>query len=208
MNLEPETCGYAASLPLLSPLSPSIFPTKNDTTMANERWREHDPYADQIILAKFDWRDEEVMRLIRNFTRFGKEDSRKNIMRLHALKTGQLVRSIGWKAWSDSGGDAEVFQETYLKYGQFVELAVGKGQPYNGPVPPIPGRAWKPITVPTRKRKAKPHSTAEMRKQARRFERLLVNHFSFIGLGFLTYAAGSNRENYDQINELLMRRRK
>lgn len=176
--------------------------------MANERWREKDPYMDNVIATRFDWRDEEVMRMIRCFVTFGKIDAKKNIKRLTAIKTGKLIRSIGWKAWSDSGGDAEVFQETYLKYGQFVELAVGKGQPYNGPVPPIPGKAWRPITVPTRKRKAKPHSTAEMRKQARRFERLLVDHFSFMGLGFLTYAAGSNRENYEQINDLLMRRRK
>lgn len=175
--------------------------------MANERWREHDPYADQIFATKFDWRDEQVMQMIRRFITFGKQDSRKNIKRLTAIKTGQLIRSIGWKAWSDSGGDAEVFQETYLKYGQFVELAVGKNNPYT-PIDPFTTRAWKPIPVRGRKRKAKPHSTTEMRKQARRFERLLVNHFSFIGLGFLTYAAGSNRENYEQMNELLMRRRK
>ena len=175
--------------------------------MANERWREHDPYADQIFATKFDWRDEQVMQMIRRFITFGKQDSRKNIKRLTAIKTGQLIRSIGWKAWSASGGDAEGFQETYLKYGQFMELAVGKNNPYP-PIDPFTTRAWKPIPVRGRKRRAKPHSTTEMRKQARKFERLLVNHFSFIGLGFLTYAAGSNRENYEQMNELLMRRRK
>lgn len=176
--------------------------------MVEERWREKDPFAENIIATKFDWRDERVMELIRRFIFHGKIDAKKNIKRLDAINSGKLIRSIGWKAWSESGGNAEVFQETYLKYGQFVELAVGKNQPYNGPVPPIPGRAWGPITVPTRKRKAKPHSTAEMRKQARRFERLLVDHFSFMGLGFLTYAAGSNRDNNEKINELLMSRRK
>ena len=176
--------------------------------MTEERWREKDPFAENIIATKFDWRDERVMELIRRFIFHGKIDAKKNIKRLDAINSGKLIRSIGWKAWSESGGNAEVFQETYLKYGQFVELAVGKNQPYNGPVPPIPGIAWGPITVPTRKRKAKPHSTAEMRKQARRFERLLVDHFSFMGLGFLTYAAGSNRDNYEKINELLMSRRK
>lgn len=176
--------------------------------MADEKWREKDPYADNILATKFDWRDERVMFLIRRFIKHGLMDSKQNIKRLSALQSGKLIRSIGWKAWADSGGDAEVFQETYMKYGQYVELAVGKNEPYNGPVPAIPGRAWGPITVPNRRRKAKPHSTAEMRKQARRFERLLVDHFSFVGLGFLTYAAGSNRENYEKINELLMRRRK
>lgn len=176
--------------------------------MADENWREKDPYADNIIATKFDWRDEQVMLFIRRFITHGKVDAKQNIKRLKAVNSGKLIRSIGWKAWSDSGGDAEVFQETYMKYGQFVELAVGRGESYNGPVPPIPGSAWNPITVPTRKRKAKPHSTAEMRKQARRFERLLVDHFSFVGLGFLTYAAGSNRENYEKINELLIKRRK
>ena len=58
------------------------------------------------------------------------------------------------------------------------------------------------------KRRAKPHSTAEMRKQARRFERLLVDHFSFMGLGFMTYAAGANRENAEEINRLMMARRR
>lgn len=175
--------------------------------MAEERWREKDPFADQILATKFDWRDERVMQLIRKFVLHGKLDSKANLKRLGAVHSGQLIRSIGWRAWAESGGDAEVFQETYLKYGQFVELAVGKGEPYNGPVPPIPGKAWNPIRVPTRRRKAKPHSTAEMRKQARRFERLLVDHFSFMGLGFLVYAAGANRENAEEINRLMLSRR-
>lgn len=176
--------------------------------MADESWREKDPYADQIYATKFDWRDELVMRKIREFITHGKIDSKQNIKRLNAIRSGKLIRSLGWKAWAESGGDAEVFQETYMKYGQFVELAVAKGEPYNGPVPPISSRAWRPITVPTRKRKAKPHSTAEMRKQAKRFERILVDHFSFMGLGFLMYAAGSNRDNYEEINKLMLSRRK
>ena len=175
--------------------------------MADEKWREKDPFADQIMVTKFDWRDELVMKKIRAFITHGKIDAKANIKRLTAIKSGKLLRSIGWKAWADSGGDAEVFQETYLKYGQFVELAVGKGDPYNGPVPAIPGRAWGPIRVPNRRRRAKPHSTAEMRKQARRFERILVDHFSFMGLGFLVYAAGANRENSEEINRLMMARK-
>ena len=175
--------------------------------MANERWREKDPYADQILATKFDWRDEQVMQYIRQFLKHGLVDSKQNIKRLRAIHSGKLIRSIGWKAWADSGGDAEVFQETYMKYGQFVELAVGRSEPYNGPVPPIPGKAWKPISVPTRRRKAKPHSTAEMRKQARRFERLLVDHFSFMGMGFIVYAAGANRENHEEINRLMISKR-
>lgn len=171
--------------------------------MANDRWREKDPYMDNVIATRFDWRDDQVMKYIRRFIMHGKKDSKQNVKRLNAINSGKLIRSIGWKAWSDSGGDAEVFQETYLKYGQFVELAVGKGEPYNGPVPAIAGRAWGPITVPTRRRKAKPHSTAEMRKQARRFERLLVDHFSFMGMGYLMYAAGSNRDNYQKMNEIM-----
>lgn len=174
--------------------------------MANERWREKDPFAENIMAQKFDWRDEQVMQYIRNFLKHGLEDSKKNIRRLTALQTGKLLRSIGWKAWADSGGDAEVFQETYMKYGQFVELAVGKNNPYV-PIDPITQRAWKPIPVRGRKRKAKPHSTAEMRKQARRFERLMVDHFSFMGLGFLVYAAGENRENHEEINRLMMARK-
>lgn len=184
-----------------------ILRVKTARIMADEIWREKDPYADQILATKFDWRDEQVMQFIRRFIMHGKIDAKKNIKRLSAIKSGQLIRSIGWKAWSDSGGDAEVFQETYLKYGQFVELAVGKNNPYT-PIDPFTTRAWKPIPVRGRKRRAKPHSTAEMRKQARRFERLLVDHFSFIGLGFMTYAAGANRENAEEINRLMMARRR
>ena len=174
--------------------------------MAEEIWRQKDPFGDQIFAQKFDWRDERIMQLIRNFVRFGKKDSTENIRRLTAIKSGKLLRSIGWKAWADSGGDAEVFQETYMKYGQFVELAVGRHNPYV-PIDPITQRAWRPIPVRGRKRKAKPHSTAEMRKQARKFERMVVDHFSFIGLGFLVYAAGANRENFEEINRLMTARR-
>ena len=174
--------------------------------MANERWREKDPFADNILATKFDWRDERVMQYIRKFVFFGKEDTKQNIKRLNAVKSGRLVRSVTWKAWSESGGNAEVFQETYLKYGQYVELAVGRNNSYV-PVPPITYKQWGPISVTGRRRKAKPHSTSEMRKQARKFERLIVNHFSFMGLGFLVYAAGGNRENYEQINRLMLSRR-
>ncbi|MBQ7157489.1 MAG: hypothetical protein IJR86_06845 [Bacteroidaceae bacterium] len=165
-------------------------------------FQQFDRFGDGIWSTTFDWRDERVMKYIRAFIQHGKIDSKKNIHRLNAILTGRLVRSIGWKAWSESGGDAEVFQETYLKYGQFVELAVGGIHKYK-PIDPITHRAWQPIPVAGRRRKAKPHSTAEMRKQARKFERLLVEHFSYVGLGFLVYAAGANRENYKEINRLM-----
>ena len=85
------------------------------------RWRQFDPYGDKIYLTNFDWKDEQVMKFIRGFITLGKKDSKKNIKRQDAIKTGKLIRSIGWKAWSESGGNTEVFQETYMKYGQFVD---------------------------------------------------------------------------------------
>lgn len=172
------------------------------------KWKQFDPYGDKIYLTKFDWRDEEVMKHIRKFLYFGKRDSKGNIKRQHAIQTGKLLRSIGWKAWAESGGDAEVFQETYLKYGQFVELAVSKGKPFRQLPPGIPARQWSPIKMPDRRRRAKPHSTTEMRKQANKFERIMVNHFAFVGLGFLVYAAGANRANYEEINRLMLSQRK
>ena len=39
--------------------------------MADESWREKDPYADQIYATKFDWRDELVMRKIRELIEKG-----------------------------------------------------------------------------------------------------------------------------------------
>ena len=168
------------------------------------KWRQFDPYGDKIYLTKFDWKDEQVMKLIRGFVYLGKKDAQKNIKRQNAVHSGKLLRSLGWKAWSESGGDTEVFQATYLKYGQYVELAVGRGKPFRQLPPAIGSAQWSPIRMPDRKRRAKPHSTTEMRKQAKKFERLLVNHFSFVGLGFLAYAAGSNRDNYEEINRLMM----
>ena len=73
-----------------------------------------------------------------------------------------------------------------------MELAVGKGEPYNGPVPNIPNPKWQPIPVPNRSRKGKPHVVTEMRSQAAKFTSFARAQFSFTGTIYMLYAMGTN----------------
>lgn len=171
-------------------------------------WQGGDRYGDDVLLWEFDWRDDLVRRWIEKLPQIGLQNSRENVKRLDAISkgknSGRLLRSLAWKTWATSGGDAQVFQARYMYYAKFVELAVGKGDPYNGPVPPIPGKAWKPITVPNRRRKGKPHVVTEMRTQARKFSTMLRRHFSFVGLTYMAYAMGNNKEAAEAVNRIIM----
>lgn len=149
-------------------------------------------YGDDILLAPFDWRDGRVLEWIDKFWEFGYRDSMKNLQRLKVKKTGALMRSLKWRTWADSGGDRQVWQARYNYYAKFVELALGKGMPYKELPPGIPARAWQPIKMPDRPRKAKPSIPTEMRKQAAKFTNMLVNKFSFSGLAIIMYALNRN----------------
>lgn len=156
----------------------------------NERAWANDPYGEQILSWKWDWRDERIMAWINNFTKISRRDTTGNLSRQNVGVSGKLKRSLVWKTFAASGGDTQVFTARYLYYAKFVELALGKGNPYNGPVPTIPRKNWLPITVPSRKRRAKPHVVTEMRKQASKFSTMARKHFSFVGTMFMLYAMG------------------
>lgn len=149
-----------------------------------------DRYGDNVLRWAWDWRDSRIMDWISNFTRITGENTLADVERQKAIKTGRLKRSLKWKTWAASGGDAQVFEARYIYYAKFVELAVGKGDPYNEPVPDIPHPKWRPIRVPSRKRKGKPHVVTEMRTQASKFTAFARAQFSFTGTIFMLYSMG------------------
>lgn len=169
----------------------------------NERTWGTDKYGDSVLLWKWDWRDDRIMSWIDNFEKIARKDTIENVERQRAIKTGRMKRSLAWKTFAASGGDTQVFSARYIYYAKYVELAVGRNQPYNGPVPNIPGPRWQPIPVPTRSRKGKPHVVTEMRTQARKFETMARKHFSFVGTVFMVYAMGNNQSASAAINRAL-----
>lgn len=157
-----------------------------------------DKYGDKVLKWKWDWRDTRILNWINNFERITGQNTLGNVDRLSIKSkrkdSGRLRRSLKWKTWAASGGDAQVFEARYIYYAKFVELAVGKGQPYDSPVPDIPSPKWRPIKVPTRSRKGKPHVVTEMRTQASKFTAFARAQFSFTGTIFMLYAMGG-KEN-------------
>lgn len=177
---------------------------------AQERSWATDKYGDNVLRFRFDWRDTRIMQWINNFTRIAEENTLENVNRVIGAdnmgkthSTGQLKRSLAWKTWAVSGGDAQVFEARYIYYAKFLELAVGKGEPYNGPVPDIPYPKWKPINVPTRRRKGKPHVVTEMRTQASKFTAYARKRFSFAGTIYMIYAMGNNKSTAAAVNRTI-----
>ena len=157
-----------------------------------------DKYGDNVLSWKWDWRDSRIMAWINNFVRITGENTYGNVdrqkIKSKRKNSGQLRRSLKWKTWAASGGDAQVFEARYIYYAKFVELAVGKGEPYDSPVPDIPNPKWNPIKVPTRRRKGKPHVVTEMRSQAAKFTAFARAQFSFAGTIYMLFAMGG-KEN-------------
>jgi hypothetical protein len=162
-----------------------------------------DQYGDKLKTFKWDWRDKRIMDWINNFVNISRRNVYANVDRLKVKNTGALKRSLAWKTFAVSGGDGQVFSARYLYYEKYVELALGKGDPYNGPVPEIPGAQWQPIPVPTRRRKGRPFVVTEMRRQAAKFESMARGEFSFVGTVFLVYAMGRNKAASAAINRAL-----
>lgn len=169
----------------------------------NERSWATDKYGDLMLSWKWNWRDEQIMSWINNFVNIIGKDTIGNVERQRAVKTGRLKRSLVWKTWAASAGDAQIFEARYIYYAKFVELAVGRGQPYNAPVPNISGPQWHPIHVPSRTRKGKPHVVTEMRMQASKFTSMVRKHFSFAGTVFMVYAMGNNKSAAAAVNRAL-----
>ena len=171
-----------------------------------ERSWAKDKYGDNVLRFQFDCRDTRIMAWINNFARITREntlgdvdrqgigDYDKNRKRRKKVTMHRLRRSLKWRTWAASGGDAQVFEARYIYYAKFVELAVGNKEKYDSPVPDIPHPKWKPITVPTRKRKGKPHVVTEMRTQASKFTAFARSQFSYAGTMYMLYAMGGKKE--------------
>lgn len=170
---------------------------------AQERSWASDKYGDSVLKWRFDWRDTRIIEWINSFVRITGENTYENVERLKAVKSGMLKRSLAWKTWAASGGDSQVFEARYIYYAKFVELALGKGDPYNGPVPDIPHKKWGPISVPSRKRKGKPHVVTEMRTQAAKFTSFARAQFEFTGTIYMLYAMGNNQSSAAAYNRAL-----
>lgn len=170
-------------------------------------WQQRDPFGEKILTGTFTWRDQRIIDYITKFIAFGKADSVANIKRQKAVRKGALLRSVAWKTWSESGGDVQVFHAHYLYYSKFVELALGRGDPYIGLPPNIPGRRWQPIQMPDgRKRKARPSIPTEMRKRARRFTTYVQDYFSFAGIAMMVYSMRLDNPHASQVNRALFSR--
>ena len=166
-------------------------------------WQQQDPFGEKILLSRFDWRDERIVAWIDKFVEFGWRDSIDNIQRLDAIQTHQLLRSIKWRTWADSGGDSQAWQARYNYYAKFVELALGRGNPFRALPPAIDQRKWQPIQMPDRERRAKPSLPTEMRKQARKFTTMLEQRYSFAGTSMMIYALGISTQNKALVRRLL-----
>ena len=184
-------------------------------------WAQRDPYGEMILSGRFDWRDERVLKWIENFVRFGQRDSKANVARQSAAvtarynkngkrkqyrSTGNLLRSIFWRTWNESNGDVQIFHAQYAYYEKFLELALGKGDPFTELPPDIPGAKWKPITVPGKTRKARPAVPTEMRRNARKFTTFIQDHFSFAGIAIMAYALAAVKPNADVVNQAIFSR--
>ena len=166
-----------------------------------------DKYGDNVLRFTFDWRDTRIMNWINNFEKITRENTLEDVDRQDiqskGKNSGQLRRSLFWKTWATSGGDAQVFEARYIYYAKFVELAVGKGEPYREQVPAIPHPKWKPITVASRKRKGRPHVVTEMRTQAAKFSAYARARFAFAGTIYMLYAMGGDKSAADAYNRAL-----
>ena len=162
-----------------------------------------DMYGDKILLHKWNWRDRRIMSWINNFAKITGQNTLEDVNRQNIIKTGQLKRSLTWRTWAASGGDTQVFEASYIYYAKFLELAVGWRYKYTSPVPPIPGKKWRPIPVSDRPYKGRPHVVPEMRSQARKFASMATNHFSFVGTMFMAYALGNTASAHAAINRAL-----
>lgn len=168
-----------------------------------ERGWAKDKYGDNVLRFQFDWRDTRIMEWINNFVRISRENTMENYSRVITPRTHQLERSLAWKTWAVSGGDAQVFEARYIYYAKYLELAVGGKEKYNGPVPSIPHPKWKPIPVPTRTRKGRPHVVTEMRSQAQKFTAFARAQLSFAGTMYMIYAMGNNKSAAAAYNRIV-----
>lgn len=160
-------------------------------------------YGPNLLRFKWNWHDHRIMAWINNFVKISQKNTLEDVDRQKIKRTGALRRSLQWRTWAASGGDAQIFEARYIYYARFIELAVGRRYRYTSPVPPIPNRKWQPIPVADRPYKGRPHVVPEMRSQAKKFAAYATNHFEFVGTMFMAYAMGNNASAHAAINRAL-----
>lgn len=98
--------------------------------------------------------------------------------------TGDLLRNIYWKVHSAAGGNAAAIEFFYLRYGKYVELAVGNG------LKSIPLPAMTKVEQIARpdgaSRKAKPFLSSEIRHHARWLQKRLFEEYMYAGSIYIT----------------------
>lgn len=92
--------------------------------------------------------------------------------------TGDLYRSIFWKAYNAAGGDMAMVKFFYLKYGDFVEWGVGTGVK-KWPIPPMQFK--EPIKHPRFNRRAKAFIRSEVIRNTRWLGKVMAEKYCFFG---------------------------
>lgn len=114
----------------------------------------------------------------------------KNIERLNAKKSGDMLRSVFWNAYNNSGGDLELASFYVLNYARFVELAVQRGYKVETTTPRMPPEIdhsqYEAIQFSRTRgdgkvlhRPAKPFIKGEIRMHARILSERLVKFFGY-----------------------------
>lgn len=93
--------------------------------------------------------------------------------------TGKLLRNVYWTVHSAANGNAAAIEFFYLRYGKFVELAVG------GPLKYIPIPSMTKMEQIARpdgaKRKAKPFLSSEIRHHTKWLQKRLFEEYMYAG---------------------------
>lgn len=94
--------------------------------------------------------------------------------------TQGLYRSVYWTVHNAAGGNQAMIEFFYLRYGQYLEMGVGKGtKAWN--VPQIDNKKLKGFPNPDTGRKAKPFFRSELRFHQRWLMERLLQKYMFMG---------------------------
>lgn len=92
--------------------------------------------------------------------------------------TGGLRRSIWWTVYNASGGNQAMINFFFLKYGDYLQWGVGKGQK-KWPVPAM--SKMESLKAPNTKRKAKPFIRSEIRHHVGWLQKRLAEQYAYNG---------------------------
>lgn len=92
--------------------------------------------------------------------------------------TGDLYRTMYWQVFNAAGGNTALITFFYLKYGDFVQWGVGRGQKA-WPIPATGGDNIPPIKAPDSNRHAKLFLRREVRYHATWLQKRLLEEYGF-----------------------------